>query len=164
LAVHNLVLVVLAGGLYVMWSLGQERLGYARDRLETCDNIYEKNILAHPQGYLRGLILLALTGGGLPLVHYIYHGTIKTQTLVSWTAIGFKGILVLLLFIILWQWAIVLDPLITKAHHAIEQNPKPENVRTYFALAAGRTHWLKAGWLVALMILLITPFITYFQK
>jgi hypothetical protein len=163
LAVHNIVVVILSGGMFSVWLLNRQRAEYDQTVLHPGDHLLEKSMLSHPQGYLRGLIMLALTGGGMPLVHYLYHGHIKPQTAVSWAAFGLKGVLVTLLFVVLMRWATQVERPIGAVYAQAQSAPAPENLARYFDLNAQRTRWCLWGWVLALAVLLVTPVMTYFQ-
>jgi hypothetical protein len=164
LAVHNLALVATGGGLFILWLLVRYRLRLPQQGLDNLDHGIEKNVFAHPQGYLRAVILLTLTGGGLPLVHYLYHGDIQPQTLVSLSAFGLKGVWVFGLVVALIRWLKSVELPLAGVYAEASRNPSAVNLKAYFTLAAAREAYLKQGWLWAMLILLTTPFVTYFQK
>jgi hypothetical protein len=163
LAVHNIVLVIFSGGMFSVWLLNRQRPEYDQTALHPGDHLLEKSMISHPQGYLRGLIMLALTGGGMPLVHYLYHGHIKPQTALSWTAFGLKMLLVTALFFVLMNWLKQAELPLVKVYAEAKTAPTPENLKRYFELAARRTQWCGWGSLLALLTLLVTPLVTYFQ-
>ncbi|MEW6517364.1 MAG: hypothetical protein AB1439_10735 [candidate division FCPU426 bacterium] len=163
LAVHNLVLVIFGGGMFSVWLLNRKRSDYDRTSLHPGDHLLEASMIAHPDGYLRGLIMLALTGGGMPLVHFLYHGHIKPQTAVSWSAFGFKGVLVTVLFVVLIRWLKQVELPLGRAYAEAKAAPTPANCQRYFELSARRTRWCLWGWVVALLVLLVTPLVTFFQ-
>lgn len=164
LAIHNLILVIFAGGMLSVWLLTRYRPEFDQKALQAGDHLLERSMIAHPEGYLRGLILLGLTGGGMPLVHYLYHGQIREQTLISGAAFGAKLLLVALLLGVLIAWMVKVERPLSQVYPKTLRDPGAGVVKDYFLLAAQRTTWCWWGWVLSVLVLLTTPFVTYFQR
>ncbi len=152
LAVHNLAQVIMAGGLFWLLLLQRQRqpAGPTNGGFE---HVLATASLVNPMLYLNLLVLLAVSGGGLTFVHILYHGRIRAQTLVSFSAFMLKMILVGLLAWVLMLWRV-------RVAAPLARDPASANLQ---GLLAARDRYVAAATILSGGILLVTPFVTYFQ-
>lgn len=151
LALHNIVLVLVAGGCFAVWQASLKI-----ERLESLGAL-ERTTIVNPRTYIQGLIVLGLTGMGMPLIHMLYHGDIKPQTAVSMSAFIIKMILVCFLLVVTFRWAIDTNKQTSSSSNS---SSNKKNI-DFFTRRRGYAQW---GWIIAVLILVITPFITFFQE
>lgn len=164
LAIHNIALVILSGGLFFMTLAWQERLKAGSDLFLEWDNALENKTLKAYQLFMRALIGVTVTGFAFPITHVIFHGKTKEMSLVATSAFGLKMILMVFLVSVLLVWGI---KLVKPLKLAFEKAKKVEGtdahtMLTFNELKKQRLSIIKIGFILTVLILIVSPFLTFF--
>src|SRR3972149_5145492 len=90
LAAHNLAAVACVAGPFYMARIVKARSRYEKRIIHSMDRLMEDVIPPQPPICWAALIVLVATGFGFPVVHLLFHGTIKSLTVGGWIALAVK--------------------------------------------------------------------------
>jgi hypothetical protein len=165
LAIHILATIFcVAGPFYqLLWVRRRGKLGHPL--IYQFDRVMESVLSLQPKLCFAFIITLILTGFAFPLIHYGFHGEWKEVSELSLIIFSAKAILAFIGLAIVTHSIWILAPQIVKtfASFSPEKQPPDELLNRFWALRAKRKMLCQFCFVLALIIVIITPILRFYK-
>lgn len=163
LALHNLALVGCAAAPFYNRNLVLMRGQYGPKLHYELDKVVEDTLQGNVPYCVVFIVTLVLTGIGMPLNHYAFHGAFKSLHIVAWIAVILKLVCVFGLIVIMSMIFLRINPRLLSLFAGFRSGeaPNQDNEREFFALRARRTALCEICLWFAIGILVFSAFLRF---
>ena len=165
LVIHILATIFcVAGPFYqLLWVRRRGKLGFPL--IYQFDRVMESVLSLQPRLCFGLIITLVITGFTFPLVHYVFHGAWREVSNLSLVIFSTKAILAFIGLAIVTHSVYVLAPQIAEifATFSPEKQPSDELLNRFWALRAKRKMLCQFCFMLALIIVTITPILRFYK-
>src|SRR3972149_9277412 len=140
LALHNIALVGCAAAPFYNRNLVKSRSQYGPKLIYELDKVVEDTLQGNAPFCITFIIVLFVTGFGIPFNHYLFHGAFKELSSVATIALTIKLFSVFAMVFIMVVIFFKINPAINKIFFTFskEKNPEPQAVSRIFQLRTRR--------------------------
>jgi hypothetical protein len=165
LTIHILATIFcVAGPFYqLLWVRRRGKLGFPL--IYQFDRVMESVLSFQPRLCFALIITLVITGFAFPLIHYGFHGAWREVSDLSLVIFSAKAILAFIGLAIVTHSVYILAPQIAEifATFSPEKQPPDELLNRFWALRAKRKMLCQACFMLALVIVVITPILRFYK-
>ncbi len=163
LALHNIALVGCAAAPFYNANLVKSRGQYGPKLSYKLDKVVEDTLQGNAPYCVVFIIILFITGMGMPLNHYLFHGAFRELHSVSLIALVVKLVFVFGMIIIMTIIFLKINPELNKmfAGFSIENNPEQDSEASFFKLRARRKYLCEICLVFAIMVLISSAFLGF---
>jgi hypothetical protein len=163
LAFHNIALVGCAAAPFYNRALVLQRAQYGPRLSYKLDKVVEDTLQGNAPWCMTFMTLLWLTGIGMPLNHYLYHGALRDLSTVAEIAITAKLASIVAMMSIMFIIFFRINPILRQlfAGFAEDATPSPDDEKRFFALRARRKKLCEICLVFAVLVLVSSAFIGY---
>lgn len=165
LGIHVLATIFcVAGPFYqLLWVRRRGKLGHPL--IYPFDRVMESVLSLQPKLCFAFILVLILTGFAFPLIHYSFHGEWKDVSGLSLSVFWTKAILAFVGLSIVIHSVWILAPQIAKTFATFrpDKEPSDELLNRFWALRAKRKMLCQFCFILALIIVCITPILRYYK-
>ncbi len=163
LALHNIALVGCAAAPFYNRNLVLTRGQYGPKLHYELDKVVEETLQGNEPYCVVFIITLVLTGIGIPLNHYAFHGSFRSLHDVAWIAVALKLVCVFGMIVIMSVIFLKINPRLLSLFAGFSTNeaPNPGNEKEFFALRARRKALCEICLWFAVGVLLFSAFLGF---
>jgi len=163
LALHNIALVGCAAAPFYNRNLVTTRAQYGPKLHYELDKVVEETLQGNAPYCMAFITILFATGIGMPLNHYMFHGSFRILHPVGWAAIGLKLTAIFWMMWIMGQIFFGLNPRLKElfAGFAAGKAPEPEAEKEFFGKRARRKALCETCLKLAVVVLVCSAFIGF---
>jgi hypothetical protein len=163
LALHNIALVGCAAAPFYNANLVKSRGQYGPKLWYKLDKVVEDTLQGNAPYCVFFIIILFITGMGMPLNHYLFQGAFRELYTVSTIALVVKLAFVFGMVIIMGIIFLKINPELNKkfAGFSDENKPESETEAGFFKLRARRKYLCEICLVFAIMVLISSAFLGF---
>lgn len=163
LALHNIALVGCAAAPFYNRNLVLMRGQYGPSLHYELDKVVEDTLQGNAPYCMVFIVVLFLTGIGMPLNHYAFAGAFRQLHMVAWTAVSLKLICVFAMMVIMIIIFSKINPRLRELFTQFNADEKPESngEKEFFSLRARRKALCDTCLKFAIGILVFSAFIGF---
>ncbi|NCO54717.1 MAG: hypothetical protein COS14_03415 [Bacteroidetes bacterium CG02_land_8_20_14_3_00_31_25] len=163
LALHNIALVGCAAAPFYNRNLVKSRSQYGSKLIYELDKVVEDTLQGNAPYCITFIIVLFVTGFGIPFNHYLFHGAFKELSSVATIALTIKLLSVFAMIYIMIVIFFKINPAINKIFFTFskEINPEPQAVSSFFKLRTRRKKLCEICLVFAVIVLVSSAFIGF---
>lgn len=163
LAIHNIALVGCAAAPFYNLRLVNQRAQFGQKVFYQLDKVVEDAIQGLEPYCWTFIILLFITGFGFPITYYAFHGELKQVSSAVTIAFIIKHLLVLGMVVIALIISSSINPKIRDIFSKFtpDTTPDEEMAKQFFSLRARRKKLCKICFVIALLILVVSPILRF---
>lgn len=164
LALHNIALVGCTAAPFYNLRLVNNRGKHGQKVFYELDKVVEDTIQGLEPYCWAFIFTLFITGFSFPAVHYAFHGELRKFSNVVFASFIIKHILVVGIVGIAFYIAFFINPKIKELFLTFSPDTQPdeEKRKSFFALRAKRKKLCKICFVLALLVLIITPILRFY--
>lgn len=164
LALHNIALVGCAAAPFYNRNLVKSRAQYGPKFSYKLDKVVEDTLQGNAPYCVLFIITLFITGMGIPINHFLFHGAFREMNAVSLIALIVKLSFVFGMIAIMCIIFMKINPEINKLFTGFSEkdsSPNPEKEASFFKLRAKRKKLCEICLLFAIMVLVSSAFLGF---
>lgn len=163
LALHNIALVGCAAAPFYNKNLVLRRGQYGAKLSYKLDKVVEDTLQGNAPYCILFIITLFVTGMGMPLNHYLFHGAFRELTTVATVSIIVKLVFVFGMVAIMINIFFKINPELTKLFATFSETELPDNEREkmFFSLRARRKKLCEICLYFAILVLVSSAFMGF---
>lgn len=164
LAVHNLLLVACAAAPFYQLRMVNKRASFGKRIIYEYDKSIEDILSVQPKLCFWFILGLIATGFAFPLIHYAFNGEWQQRSMLVYTALTLKTLLVFVGFGIVSYGMFVIDHQIQGLFRQFTPDAQPpeDQLNRFFALRKKRKQFCTVCLVLAAAILIITPILSFY--
>jgi hypothetical protein len=163
LALHNIALVGCAAAPFYNRNLVNSRSQYGAKLSYKLDKVVEDTLQGNAPYCVFFIITLFVTGIGMPLNHYLFHGAFREMHSVSIIALVVKLVFVFGMVAIMSIIFLKINPVLSKMFAGFSDESKPDPVieASFFKHRARRKYLCEICLVFAIMVLISSAFLGF---